>query len=150
MLLFHSAINLVISHGCRDFQHAMQFLVEFEFLIFKIFGGGYHTGTYMAFGLFSFEVCNVLFCLQSLPLLYPVSFFVSLLVYTNSAVMFKHIGSNVPANEVNKKFIIWLLVHFLLKFTTLFLTSEFAVTLSCQLYCVASCLHQFGFHVSCF
>ena len=35
------------------------------------------------------------------------------------------------ANEVNKEFIIWLLVHFLLKFATLFLSSEFAVTLSC-------------------
>ena len=34
------------------------------------------------------------------------------------------------ANEVNKEFIIWLLVHFLLKFATLFLSSEFAVTLS--------------------
>ena len=35
------------------------------------------------------------------------------------------------ANEVNKKFIIWLLVHFLLKFATLFLSSEFTITLSC-------------------
>ena len=34
-------------------------------------------------------------------------------------------------NEVYKEFIIWLLVHFLLKFATLFLSSEFAVTLSC-------------------
>ena len=33
--------------------------------------------------------------------------------------------------EVNKEFIIWLLVHFLSKFATLFLSSEFAVTLSC-------------------
>ena len=35
------------------------------------------------------------------------------------------------ANEVNKTFIIWLLVHFRLKFATSFLSSEFAVTLSC-------------------
>ena len=41
-------------------------------------------------------------------------------------------------NEVNKEFIIWLLVYFLLKFATLFLSSEFAVTLSCQLFCVNS------------
>ena len=34
-------------------------------------------------------------------------------------------------NEVNKEFIIWILVHFLLKFATLFLSSEFVVTLSC-------------------
>ena len=43
----------------------------------------------------------------------------------------------------------WLLVHFLLKFAT-FLSSEFADTLSCSLFCVASCLHQFGFRLSCF
>ena len=36
----------------------------------------------MAFGTFSFEVCNVVFVFRVLPLLYPVSFFVSLLVYT--------------------------------------------------------------------
>ena len=35
-----------------------------------------------------------------------------------------------------------------LKFATLFLFSDFAVTLSCQLFCVASCLHQFGFNLS--
>ena len=35
------------------------------------------------------------------------------------------------ANEINKEFIISLLVYFLLKFATLFLSSEFAVTLSC-------------------
>ena len=53
------------------------------------------------------------------------------------------------ANEVNKEFIIQLLVYFLLKFA-MFLSSEFAVTLSCQLFCVASRLHQFGFHLLCF
>ena len=34
-------------------------------------------------------------------------------------------------NEVNKEFIKWLFVHFLLKFGTLVLSSDFAVTLTC-------------------
>ena len=42
----------------------------------------------MAFGLFSFDVWQRCFCLQSLPLLYPVSFFVSLIVYINSAFIY--------------------------------------------------------------
>ena len=32
------------------------------------------------------------------------------------------------ANDVNNEFIIWLLVHFIFYFATLFLSSEFAVT----------------------
>ena len=37
----------------------------------------------------SLEVCNVVFVFKSLPLLYRVSFFVSLLVYTNSAFIYR-------------------------------------------------------------
>ena len=40
-------------------------------------------------------------------------------------------------NKVNKEFIIWLLVYFLLKFATLFLSSEFAVTLFCYSFFVS-------------